>query len=195
MLVEDFDDYVAEPHSARRAMHCAISAYHLREWVWKDWFHRDEALQKVLGIANEQQFNRRVNYVCPWFGIIRDLANGNKHFEDRAQFKTLRVIAAPFAFDQLHAGFDQGAWDGPVRYVASSIPVGPAGKGYLLIDSGEIAGEDDQQERDDDDEDKVGGQRFQPVGNVLEVVVRFWRDVFRKYCPDPSLPVSRHHVD
>jgi len=25
MLIEDFDDFVAEPHSARRAMYCSIS--------------------------------------------------------------------------------------------------------------------------------------------------------------------------
>jgi hypothetical protein len=31
MLVEDFDDFMAEPHSARRAWHCAITAYHLHE--------------------------------------------------------------------------------------------------------------------------------------------------------------------
>ena len=36
MLVEDFDDFMAEPHSARRAVHCAITAHHLLDWVWHD---------------------------------------------------------------------------------------------------------------------------------------------------------------
>lgn len=27
MLVEDFDAFMDEPHSARRALHCAITAY------------------------------------------------------------------------------------------------------------------------------------------------------------------------
>lgn len=31
ILVEDFDDFMAEPHSIRRAWHCAITAYHLHE--------------------------------------------------------------------------------------------------------------------------------------------------------------------
>ncbi len=31
VLVADFDDFMAEPHSARRALHCAITAYHLYE--------------------------------------------------------------------------------------------------------------------------------------------------------------------
>ena len=36
MLVEDFDDFMAEPHSARRAVHCAITANDLLDWVWHD---------------------------------------------------------------------------------------------------------------------------------------------------------------
>ncbi|MBW9089834.1 hypothetical protein JNB91_18635 [Rhizobium wenxiniae] len=42
MLVDDFDDFAVEPHSARRAMHCAITAYHLHEWVWGDWLSKDK---------------------------------------------------------------------------------------------------------------------------------------------------------
>ncbi len=37
MLVEDFDEYMDKPHSARLAIHCAITATHLHEWVWHDW--------------------------------------------------------------------------------------------------------------------------------------------------------------
>lgn len=29
MFVDDFDDFMVEPHSARRAVHCAITAHHL----------------------------------------------------------------------------------------------------------------------------------------------------------------------
>jgi len=29
MQVEDFDDFMAEPHSARKAVHCCITAHHL----------------------------------------------------------------------------------------------------------------------------------------------------------------------
>ena len=50
ILVEDFDDFMAEPHSARRAVHCAITAYHLHEWVWGDWLKHDYDVWKALGI-------------------------------------------------------------------------------------------------------------------------------------------------
>lgn len=46
MLVDDFDDFMKEQHSARRAFHCILEAYHLREWVWHDWLENDDAARK-----------------------------------------------------------------------------------------------------------------------------------------------------
>jgi hypothetical protein len=45
--------------------------------------------------------------------------------------------------------------------------VGPYGMSYLTIDHGEDA----------------GVHRFMNVPDLLEVVVRFWRDFFRNYSP------------
>jgi hypothetical protein len=56
---------------------------------------------------------------------------------------------------------------------------GPYGQGYLILDFGEEAGAD----------------RWKPAASYLEVVVRFWRDFFRAYLPDPNLPASKHHAD
>lgn len=64
-LVEEFDDFIAEPHSARRALNCATTAYHLREWVWGDWLKHDYAVWKVLGIRNETSFARWIEEACP----------------------------------------------------------------------------------------------------------------------------------
>ncbi len=64
-------------------------------------------------------------------------------------------------------------------YGEGPFGLGPYGQGYLLIDYGEAAGE----------------PRWQPAAGLLEVVVRFWRDFFRAYRPNPDLPASRHHVD
>jgi len=157
MLVEDFDEFMAEPHSARRALHCAITAYHLHDWVWRDWIENDPAVQETLDIRSKRSFIRWINKRCVWFRAVADLANGTKHFIRDQGFETARVAAAPFSFDQLHAGFDQGAWDGPVRYVAGSLPTGPQGKGYLLLDFGEAAGD----------------HRYLTAACLLEVVVRF----------------------
>ncbi|MBY4611616.1 hypothetical protein K6M90_28745 [Rhizobium sp. 9T] len=158
VLVEDFDDFVAEPHSARRALHCAITAFHLYEWVWGDWLSKDKAARDAMGIASRDRdaFLQWIDRYCVWFQIVQDLANGTKHFGRSTGFETMRVV-----------GFgDAGG-------------VGPGGKGYLVIDWGETAGD----------------QRWFPAAHLLEVVVRFWRDFFRKYRPADDLPASRHHVD
>ncbi|NEK18155.1 hypothetical protein [Rhizobium leguminosarum] len=55
MLVEDFDDFVAEPHSARPAMHCAVTAYHLHEWVWGDCLSKDKASREAMGISGRSR--------------------------------------------------------------------------------------------------------------------------------------------
>jgi len=178
MLVEDFDDFMREQHSARRAFHCILEAYHLREWVWHDRIENDQPLRDKLKLGSEADFNGLVNRCCPWFGYLRALTNGTKHFEDRAQgFEAYRVAAAPFSLDILGAGLGEGAWDGPVRYVSGSLPVGQDNKGVLMFDFGEEAGE----------------QRYLPVLHVVESVVRFWRDSLRNLHPGVSIKSSVHH--
>jgi hypothetical protein len=117
ILVEDFDDFMAEPHSARRAVHCAITAYHLHEWVWGDWFKHDYDVWKALGIRDKDSFRSWIDGKCVWFLAVEELANGTKHFIRDQGFETMRI-----------GGYGQD-W------------VPPYGKGYLLIDYGEGAGE------------------------------------------------------
>jgi len=179
MLIEDFDDFMEEPHSARRALHCAISAYHLHEWIWSDWLKNDVNTRQKLGIKkNKDDFVAWLLRANVWFFYVQAIANGTKHFGRSEEFGTIKVSAPPLAFDQLTAGFDQGAWDGPVRYGSGSLPVGPKGKGYLILDLGKDAGE----------------HRWLPMAHLLEVVVRFWRDFFRFYGPTENVLASRHHA-
>jgi len=36
-LEADFADFMKERGSERLALNCAVTAYHLHEWVWHDW--------------------------------------------------------------------------------------------------------------------------------------------------------------
>jgi hypothetical protein len=181
MLVDDFDDFMKEQHSARRAFHCILEAYHLREWVWHDWIQNDENVRVALGIKTEREFNKLVNDSCIWFPYFRTLTNGTKHYEpDNDQsFEAFKVVAMPFALDDPNAGLDAGAWDGPIRYVSGSLPVGPQGKGYLILDLGEGA----------------GASRWIYTTHVVEAVLRFWRDFYRRFKPNAAIRHSHHHVD
>jgi hypothetical protein len=180
MLVDDFDDFMREQHSSRRAFHCILEAYHLREWVWHDWIENDDAAQAALGVRSEAEFNALLNRSCVWLPFFRAMVNGTKHFEAREMpFEAFRVAAMPFAFDDPKAGFDTGDWRGPIRYVSGALPVGPQGKGYLVFDLGEAEGDG----------------RYVYVTHVIEAVVRFWRDFFRRLRPDITVRSSQHHVD
>lgn len=181
MVIEDFDDFMEEPHAARRALHCAISAYHLHEWVWSDWLKSDAAARERIGIKKSKEaFVSWICQACVWFTYVQAMANGTKHLGRANDFGTIKVVAAPFAFDQHTAGWDQGAWDGPIQFVSGSMPVGPKGQGYLILDLGEGAAPE---------------TRWMPVAHILEVVLRFWRDFFRYYRPGEEFPASRHHLD
>jgi hypothetical protein len=195
MLVADFDEYMTEPESTRRALHCAITAYHLREWVWGDWLKTDYEVWKALDIRSDKEFYKWIHKGRPWFFTIEALATGMKHFRHDQGFKTERVGAPPFMLDELEAGLNQGAWDGPL----SNVPEGHLGfdeededfsdevmpyvaeshgKGCLFIDFGE----------------GTGPHRWGTAAALLEVVVRFWRDFFKTHHPSPDLPVSKHHL-
>lgn len=166
MLVDDFDDFMDEPHSARRAIHCAVSAYHLHDWVWGERLARDAALRQAIGCGDSKsEFVRWIASKVWHFLTVQEIATGSKHFRPSPAIESLKVEAPPFMFDTIGAGWGEGAWDGPVKYLTSPAPWGPKGKGYLLIDLGPEA----------------DGHQYQPAAHVLEAVVRFWRDFFRAY--------------
>jgi hypothetical protein len=52
----DFDDFAKEQDSARLALNCIITAYHLHEWVWGDRLKNDFAVWKQLGIRDKGSF-------------------------------------------------------------------------------------------------------------------------------------------
>jgi hypothetical protein len=79
---------MAEPHSARRALRCAITAYHLHEWVWSDWLSKDYNVWKKLGIRDLESFVDWIDRACVWFRGVQDLANGTKHFIREQGFET-----------------------------------------------------------------------------------------------------------
>lgn len=181
MAVQDFDDFMEEPHSARRAIHCAISAYHLHDWVWGERLAHDPTFRASLGCGDRK--DDFVNWLCRmiWhFGTVQEIATGSKHFRPSTGLEAVKVQAPPFMFGTLGAGWGEGAWDGPIHYTSGTSDRESEGRGYLLIDLGPG--------------DEV--HRYQPAVHVLEAVVRFWRNFFRAYDVggDP-VQCSPHHID
>jgi hypothetical protein len=159
-LEADFADFERDSGSSRLALNCAISAYHLADWVWADWLKSDVGLCTQLGIKDRNGFLAWIDKCCPWFPAVHELTTGAKHFQNKRSFKSMRVSMLPFAFDLPDAGFDESHWDGPQPFLTGTTS-------FLLIDFGPKAAE----------------HRWMLATMLLEVVVRFWREFFTLYAP------------
>ena len=189
MVVADYDEFIAEQHSARRALHCAISTYHLYEWIWADWLKPNKVLQSRLGIRDRDEFLRWIMKHCIWFVWTKDLANGTKHCIRRLDFGAHLVAPPPLNLDNTKPG--QAAAPRPIL-------LGAQGNGYLIIDNGPSVDSDEEMSLDEEDDDGFlaahDPHRFLPVAHLLEVSVRFWRDFFRLYRPECAVEHSVHHA-
>jgi hypothetical protein len=82
-MIQDYDDFVVDTSSARHAINCAMSAFHLAEWIWGDWLKNDYSTWQKLKIKDKDTFLAWVDNAEPWFPVIQDIANGSKHFSNR----------------------------------------------------------------------------------------------------------------
>lgn len=66
------------------AWNCAVTAWHLREWLWKERLsvYPGEDV-KLFGqtFAAEQDYQTELNLRCPKYKLLRDVCNGSKHFD------------------------------------------------------------------------------------------------------------------
>jgi hypothetical protein len=79
-LEADLDEFMKETHSTRLPLNCAMTAYHLHEWVRGDWLKTDHATWKALKIRDKDSFIACIETACPGFTTIQQLTNGTKHF-------------------------------------------------------------------------------------------------------------------
>ncbi|HWK96086.1 MAG TPA: hypothetical protein VNR39_11735 [Pseudolabrys sp.] len=114
-LLADFDDFMAEPDSGRLALNCAITAYHMADWVWADWLKSDAATKAKLNVKTKEDFLAYLDRAWPWFPTVQALCNGTKHFGRKEDFDAVRV-----------QGYGMGAFGS-----------GGYGVSYLTIDYGE----------------------------------------------------------
>jgi hypothetical protein len=69
ILLEDYKEFDGNRTSSRHALHCAIIAWHMIEWVHKEFESQ----------LSEDLFKKKIVQQCPSFEIMRDIADGTKH--------------------------------------------------------------------------------------------------------------------
>jgi hypothetical protein len=85
-LVYD-EDLHKQPDSGRMAMNCAITAYHLAEWVWGDWLKSSNA-RRDLGFKSVDDFKNWLDGELWGFAAVQSVTNGTKHFIRNEFIKT-----------------------------------------------------------------------------------------------------------
>jgi hypothetical protein len=90
VVIPDFDDFMGEQSNLRRAFHCAISLFHMADWVYrghKAYIHAHFTFTDKNGnpksVYNEKSFANAIRDLHPDFELIRGIANSAKHLEIR----------------------------------------------------------------------------------------------------------------
>lgn len=69
-LLEDYKDFVDEKTSARVAINCAMTAWHLIDWI---------AAEKELAKSELSSLKYEFKNQCPSLKTMQDISNGSKH--------------------------------------------------------------------------------------------------------------------
>lgn len=104
--LDDYMSLLQTPTYAGFAINCALSTYHLSEWIWGDWLKTDERIKAKLGIRTCDEFKRWVDKNCRYFETVQSVANGSKHFNRRIAAKTSVVETSVEEGDQQHLVID-----------------------------------------------------------------------------------------
>ena len=75
-LIEDYEDYKLDPTSSRLAINCAMTAWHLFEWVYNEF---KTSLQGTFGTIDIYRDHLKANE-CPSLETMHRITNGSKHF-------------------------------------------------------------------------------------------------------------------
>ncbi|MFC2138619.1 hypothetical protein ACFLTE_10620 [Bacteroidota bacterium] len=74
-LLADYDDYKANKTISRTALNCAMTAWHLIDWIYYEFGYNTSG--QFNKISDFQEFFK---LKCPSMQIMHDLTNGTKHY-------------------------------------------------------------------------------------------------------------------
>lgn len=102
--LDDYSSLLYNPEYAGFAINCAMSSYHLAEWIWGDFLKTDQALKTRLNIKTCDDFKRWVEARCPYFRTVQSIANGSKHFNRGVSGSTAKMegISEDEGFERDH---------------------------------------------------------------------------------------------
>lgn len=74
-LLEDYGEFKSDYTSSRKALNCAMTAWHLSDWVYHEYNYKEKE-----EFTHFPSFQKYLKELCPSLQIMHDLTNGTKHY-------------------------------------------------------------------------------------------------------------------
>ena len=92
-LRDEFSDFDKAHLNPRFAINCAITSWHLTDWIYQEFFKKDLRFQDskengkyISGLVKFQEF---LKISCPELEYMRMITNGSKHCKINQKHKTI----------------------------------------------------------------------------------------------------------
>jgi hypothetical protein len=94
-LEEEFKDFIGDRISARHAINCSLTSWHLSDWVFHEYFSSDDKYQdsekikirrdfkEIKLITGIMKFQNDIIKECPELEFMKLISNGSKHCQLR----------------------------------------------------------------------------------------------------------------
>jgi hypothetical protein len=131
ILVLDYNDCMASADDLRLAFHCAVSLFHMTDWVYithkskidASFRFKDKA-GTTRPVSNEKEFANALRDIHADFELIRQIANTAKHLKltntsthPNAQSHAANTAIQSTGYGQ--GGFGQGPYGGTPRVIVN----------------------------------------------------------------------------
>jgi hypothetical protein len=139
----DFQDFQASPGNLRKAFHCAISLFHIADWIYKEkgpsyWQSaglkfKDRTGAMVL-VHDDKSFANALATINPDFELIRNVANNAKHFSLKNPGSHPASPSHAANTYSRQAAFDASVFDESVFDATDEVMLeGPGGRDILFL--------------------------------------------------------------
>lgn len=105
-LRDEYKDFDKEHLNPRFAINCAITSWHLTDWIYQEFYKNDRRFQdskenekKTLGLV---KFQEHLKISCPELEYMRMITNGSKHCKINQKYKTVTSSGdfSPYDYDR-----------------------------------------------------------------------------------------------